>query len=122
LSAFAAIAIVLGLIGVYAVVANSVTQRRREIAIRTALGATPIRTMVLITRLGLFTTLAGIVIGSGIVISLTRVLASLLYGVTALDPVVYSVSAALLIVLAIIASVVPATRLLGFNIQEILRQ
>jgi putative ABC transport system permease protein len=122
LSAFAGIAIVLGLIGIYAVVANSVTQRRREIAIRTALGATPIRTMILITRLGLFTTLGGIVIGSAIVISLSRVLASLLYGVTALDPVIYSASAVILIVLAIVASVVPATRLLRFNIQEILRQ
>jgi len=122
LSAFAGIAIVLGLIGIYAVVANSVTQRRREVAIRIALGAMPIQTMILITRLGLFATLAGIVIGSAIVMSLSRLLASLLYGVTALDPVVYIVSALLLVVLAIIASLVPAMRLLRFNIQEILRQ
>jgi predicted permease len=122
LSSFAGIAIVLGIIGVYAVVANSVTQRRREVAIRIALGAMPIQTMILVTRLGLLSTLAGIVIGSAIVISLSRLLASLLYGVTALDPVVYIISAVLLIFLAIIASVVPAMRLLRFNIQEILRQ
>lgn len=122
LSAFAGIAIVLGVIGIYAVVANSVTQRRREVAIRIALGAMPVQTMILITRLGLFTTLAGIVIGSAIVMSLSRLLASLLYGVTALDPMVYIVSAILLILLAIIASLVPAMRLLRFNIQEILRQ
>lgn len=122
LSAFAGIAIVLGVIGIYAVVANSVTQRRREVAIRIALGAMPIQTMILITRLGLFTTLAGIVMGSAIVMSLSRLLASLLYGVTALDPVVYIVSAILLILLAIIASLVPAMRLLRFNIQEILRE
>jgi putative ABC transport system permease protein len=122
LGAFAAIGIVLGVIGIYAVVANSVTQRRREIAIRMALGATPARTILFITRLGLSATLGGIIIGSAIVISLTRVLASLLYGVTALDPTVYLTSAILLLLLALIASGIPAIRLLRFNIQEILRQ
>lgn len=122
LSAFAAIGIVLGVIGIYAVVANSVTQRRREIAIRMALGATPARTMFFITRLGLLATLGGIIIGSAIIMSLTRVLASLLYGITALDPSIYLVTAVLLLLLALIASGVPAMRLLRFNIQEILRQ
>lgn len=122
LSAFAAIGIVLGVIGIYAVVANSVTQRRREIAIRMALGATPTRTIFFITRLGLLATLGGIIIGSAVIMSLTRVLASLLYGVTALDPGVYVLTAVLLILLALVASGVPALRLLRFNIQEILRQ
>ncbi|HEY6252029.1 MAG TPA: ABC transporter permease [Candidatus Angelobacter sp.] len=122
LSAFAAIGILLGVIGIYAVVANSVTQRQREIAIRMALGATPARTLFIITRLALSSTLGGIIAGSTIVISLTRVLASLLYGVAALDPTVYLISALFLFLLALMASAVPAIRLLRLNIQEILHQ
>lgn len=122
LSAFAAIGIALGVIGIYAVVANSVTRRRREIAIRMALGATPARTLFIIIRLGLSATLGGIIIGSAIVMSLTRVLASLLYGVTTIDPAVYIASAVLLLLLAVIASIVPAIRLFRFNIQQTLRQ
>jgi putative ABC transport system permease protein len=122
LTTFAGIAIVLGMIGVYGVVGNAVTQRRREMAIRMALGATPSATMVLVTRLGLLSTLVGIGIGSVIVISLSRLLASLLFGVTALDPAIYILSAVFLVALAVIASAMPAMKLLRFNIQEILRQ
>ena len=121
LSGFAGIGIVLGMIGIYGVVANATTQRRREIAIRMALGATRSGTMVLITRPGLLATLAGIAIGFGIVISLTRVLASMLFSVSPLDPVVYITSAMILILLALAASIIPAARLFKFNIQEILR-
>jgi putative ABC transport system permease protein len=122
LTAFAGIGILSALFGIYGVVANAVTQRRREIAIRMALGATPIRTAFLITRLGLFATMGGILIGSVIVISLSRVLSSTLYGVTALDPTIYILSATLVILLAIVASIVPLVRLFRFNIQQILRQ
>ena len=122
LTAFAGIGILSALFGIYGVVANAVTQRRREIAIRMALGATPIRTAFLVSRLGLFATIGGILIGSVIVISLSRVLSSMLYGVTALDPTIYILSATLVILLAIIASIVPLMRLFRFNIQQILRQ
>lgn len=122
LSAFAFIGITLGMIGIYGVVANATTQRRREIAIRMALGATRSGTMALITRPGLLATLAGIGIGFGIVISLTRILASMLFGVSALDPTIYVLSALILVALAVIASTIPALRLLRLNIQEILRQ
>jgi putative ABC transport system permease protein len=122
LTSFAGIALLLGLIGIYGVVANSVTQRRRENAIRMALGATPVRTVFLVTRLSFLAALGGILIGSAIVISLTRVLGSLLYGVAPLDPAVYLITAIVLIALSIIASMIPAMRLFRFNIQEILRQ
>jgi putative ABC transport system permease protein len=122
LSTFALIGIVLGLIGIYGVVATSVTQRRREIAIRMALGATPSRTVVLVTRLGLLATLGGIVIGSVIVMSLTRLLASLLFGISTVDPSIYGISALSILVLALVASMVPAMRLFRFNIQTILRE
>lgn len=122
LTSFASIALVLGFIGIYGVVASSVTQRRREIAIRMALGATAVRTAILVARLALLATIGGILIGSIIVISLSRVLSSMLYGVTSLDPAVYILTATLVILLAITASVVPAMRLFRFNIQQILRQ
>lgn len=122
LATFAGVGILLAVFGIYGVVANAVTQRRREIAIRMALGAMPVRTIFLVTRLTLFATFGGILVGSISVMSLTRVLSSMLYSVTALDPAVYAVSTTLVIVLAITASVVPVTRLFRFNIQQILRQ
>jgi putative ABC transport system permease protein len=122
LTGFAAIGIVLGMLGVYGVVSNAVIGRRREIAIRMALGASVRRAVLLVTRLGLVSTMCGIVMGSAIVISLTRLISSLLFGVTALDPAVYFLSAAILMLLALLASLLPATRLLRFNIQDILRE
>lgn len=122
LGAFAGVGITLGAIGVYGVVANSALERRRELAVRMALGATRFRAISLVTRLSLFAALAGIVVGSGVVISLMRLLNSFLFGITALDPVIYALSACILIVIAVGASLMPAMRLLSFNIQEILRQ
>ena len=71
LSAFAATGIILGMIGIYGVVANSVVRRRREIAIRLAVGATSSSTMILIARPGLLAAFSGFLIGSIIVMSLT---------------------------------------------------
>jgi putative ABC transport system permease protein len=122
LGGFAAIGVVLGAIGIYGVIASSVTQRRREIAIRMALGSTPAKAMLLVTRHALAATAAGILIGFGIVMTLSRVLSSSLYGVSSLDPTIHAISAVLLIVIAVVASVIPAARVLGFDIQEILRQ
>lgn len=122
LTTFAAIGVMLAMIGIYGVIANAVTQRRRELAIRLALGATHSKIIVLVTRFGLLAALTGILIGSGIVIGLNRLFASVLYGVTALDPAVYVINVVVLILLAVVAGAVPAVRLLGFNIQEILRQ
>jgi ABC-type antimicrobial peptide transport system permease subunit len=122
LSAFAGTGILLGMFGIYGVVAAAVLRRRREIAIRMAMGATVFGTIALITRLGLLAASAGILIGSVIVISLTRVLASLLIGVNVLSPGVYFASAFVIFTLAVIASLVPAMRLMQFNVQEILRQ
>jgi putative ABC transport system permease protein len=122
LTGFAATGIVLGMFGIYGVVSNVVIGRRREIAIRMALGATARGAMVLVTRLGLVSTVGGIAAGSALVIGLTRLISSFLFGVTALDPAVYFLSAAILMVLALIASLLPAMRLLRFNIQDILRE
>jgi putative ABC transport system permease protein len=122
LGGLALIGIVLRMIEIYGVAANAVTQRKREISIRLAVGATYPRTMLLVTRLGFIATLAGIIIGSALVMSLTRLLSSFLFGVSALDPATYAVSAASLLVMATVASLTPAARMMRFNIQEILRQ
>jgi predicted permease len=122
LSAFAATGITLGMFGIYGIVANSVIRRRREIAVRMAVGATVFNTIVHITRLGLIAALSGIVVGSLIVMSLTRVLASFLFGISALRPEIYLLSALTINGLALVASLIPALRLFRLNIQEILRR
>jgi putative ABC transport system permease protein len=122
LSSFAATGIALGMIGIYGVVSNSVIRRRREIAIRMAVGATVPGTMILLVRLGLTATLGGILIGSAVVMSLTRLLGSFLFGISALNPALYLLCATVIASLALVASLVPAMRLFRFNIQEILRQ
>jgi putative ABC transport system permease protein len=122
LSAFAAITVLLGAIGIYGTVASSVIQRRRDIAIRMAVGATPSRIILLVTRFGLLMTLAGIAVGSAVIAGMTRLLASLLFGISPLDPITYAASAIIIIFSAAIASIIPAMRLFRFNIQEILRQ
>lgn len=121
LSGFSVIGIVLGAIGIYGVVANSVIQRRREIAIRMAIGATPSAIVMLLTRMGLLAALAGVTIGCMLVVTLTRLLGSLLFGVSSLDPTTYMLSAGTILLLAVIASAVPTMKLLRFNVQEILR-
>lgn len=122
LSSFAGTGIALACIGIYGMVANSVTQRRRELAIRMAIGATHSRVLLLITRLGLFATVSGIVVGSAIIIGFSRLLASFLFGITPLDPTIYLASGAIILLIAFIASVIPALTLLRFNIHDILRE
>jgi ABC-type antimicrobial peptide transport system permease subunit len=122
LGSFAAIGILLGMVGIYGIVSNSVVRMRREIAIRMALGATVRNAVVLVTKLGLIGTAGGILVGSGIVLCLTRVLSAYLFGVSSLDFPVYLLSALLIMVLALIASLVPAQRLLRLNPQEILKE
>ena len=110
LSGFAAIALLLAGMGIYAVVAHSVAQRTREVGIRVALGATASDVVTLVVREGM--TVPTIGLGLGVLASLafTRVLRASLYGVSATNPFVY---AALTIVLALVGSLacyVPARR------------
>jgi len=122
LGSFAGIGITLCMIGIYGVVSNSVVRMRRELAIRMALGATVRNAIVLVIKVGLIGALGGILIGSAIVLSLTRVLSAFLFGVTPLDLSLYLVSAVLIIVLALIACLVPAQSVLRLNPQDVLRE
>ena len=110
LGVFGVTALVLAVAGMYAVVSYLVTQRTREIGVRMAFGAHNSDVLRLIMGRGAI--LAGIGIGLGLVaaFALTRVSASMLYGVTATDPMAYLTGAVLLAVVAVVASYVPARR------------
>lgn len=122
LGSFAGIGIALGMIGIYGVVSNSVVRMRREIAIRMALGATVRSTIVLVARVGLVGGVAGVLVGTLIVVSMTRVLSAFLFGITPLDLPTYFLTAAFTLLLASIASLVPAQSLSRLNPQDVLRE
>jgi len=105
-----AMALVLGIVGIYGVIAYAVSQRTREIGIRIALGAEPARLQQMFLRHGLLLAGIGAAAGLAAAAGLTRLMASLLFGVAALDPVTYAGVAALLISAAALASYVPARR------------
>lgn len=122
LSGFALIGVLLGAIGIYGVVANSVVRRRREIAIRMTLGATPVNAIFAVTKLVLLATIAGIAVGLAVVVSLKGVLSTFLFGVKTLDPEIYLAALIVIAVLAFIASLVPAASVLRLTPQSILRE
>jgi putative ABC transport system permease protein len=122
LSSFAAIAVVLALIGIYGVVANAAISRRREIAIRLALGATRGKTLVLLIQSRLIAGLAGLVFGFALVVSLTRTLSSFLFGVKPLDSSVYAITAVSIVLLTVAAAVLPARSVFYLHPTDILRE
>jgi putative ABC transport system permease protein len=107
---FAAVALVLASIGIYAVISYAVAQRTREIGIRMALGAAQGHVLRLIVRDGMAPTLIGIALGAAGALGATRLMRRLLYGVSATDPAVFAVVATMLLVVALAACLVPARR------------
>jgi ABC-type antimicrobial peptide transport system permease subunit len=103
-------ALVLGIVGIYGVIAYAVTQRTREIGIRMALGAQAPGLRHMFVRHGLLLAGIGAVIGLSAAAGLTRLMSSLLFGVKALDPLTYAGFAAILIGAAALASYLPARR------------
>jgi len=108
-------ALVLGIVGIYGVIAYAVSQRTREIGIRTALGAQPAGLLAMFVRQGLRLAGIGAVLGLVAAAGLTRLMSSLLFGVTALDPTTYAAVSALLIVAAVLASYLPARRAMAVD-------
>ncbi len=106
----AAVALALGVVGIYGVISCAVSQRTREIGVRMALGADrrDVRRMVL--RQGAILAGIGVVVGLVAAVGVTRLMSSLLYGVEATDPVTFGVVAALLVAVALVASYLPALR------------
>jgi putative ABC transport system permease protein len=109
-SAFAGLALLLSSIGIYGVIAYSVAQRHQEIGVRMALGAARGDILRLVVRDGVVIALGGIVLGLAGSFALGRVMAGLLVGVSARDPLTFAAAALLLLVVALIASYTPALR------------
>lgn len=105
-----AMALVLGLIGIYGVISYTVSQRQREIGIRLALGAQNTNVLRMVLGQAGKMALVGVVIGMGAALALTRLMTNLLFGVTAHDPLTFAAVAALLILVALLACYVPARR------------
>jgi predicted permease len=109
-ASFAGIALLLGAVGIYGVISFFVGQRTREIGIRVALGAQKTDVLRIVLHEGLSMTLAGIVAGLLAAFALTRLLGSLLYGVSATDPVALGAVAVLFAAVALAACYIPARR------------
>jgi predicted permease len=114
-------ALVIGIVGIYGVIAYFVSQRTREIGIRTALGAQPAELLRMIVRHGLVLAGVGAAVGLVAAAALTRVMSSLLFGVTALDPITYAAVLALLVSAAVLASYLPARRAIAVDPVQALR-
>jgi predicted permease len=121
LSVSAAAALLLGVVGIYGAISYAVSQRRREIGIRVALGAQRGELTRMFVRSGLGLCAAGIVIGLAAAAMLSEVMASLLYGVTPLDPLTFASVPAVLLAAAVLASYVPARRVAAIDPAEALR-
>jgi predicted permease len=121
LSLFSLVALALAAIGVYGVMAYLVTQGTREIGIRVALGATPSGILALVVRHGAVLTLAGLAAGLGGALLMTRLMDSLLFGVTSRDPLTFTIVGITLAAIALAAVTVPALRAARINPVEALR-
>jgi hypothetical protein len=122
LAIFAALALLLAAVGTYGILAYSVTERRQEIGIRMALGASRGSVLGLVMGQGLKLTLAGLVIGLGGALALTRLMRTLLFNVRPTDPVTLASVAAFIAVVAIAACFLPARRATLVDPMRVLRQ
>jgi ABC-type antimicrobial peptide transport system permease subunit len=121
LAVFAAVALLLGASGIYGVLAFAVAQRRREIGIRTALGARPAQLLRLVAHQGLLPVWIGLLIGGGASIAAARLLTGLLYGIEPTDPATYALVALGVVAVAVVACGAPAIRALRLDPTRALR-
>jgi putative ABC transport system permease protein len=110
LGVFAAIALVLATVGIYSVISYSITLRTQEIGIRMALGARRTAILLMVLRKGIVLTLIGAAIGLAGALALTRWMSSLLFGISASDPMTYVLVLLLALGAALLACAIPARR------------
>jgi hypothetical protein len=120
-SIFAGLAVLLAAIGLYGLISQAIAQRRHELGIRLALGATVAQTVAGAIKPGILLALAGVAAGIGGSLAATRLLRHLLWGVSATDPATFVFTAALLLLVAAAASLAPALRILRLDPAETLR-
>ena len=118
---FGAAALLLAALGVYSVISYLVTQRAREIGIRVALGARSLDIQRMVLRQGLGMALLGIAVGAAMSLAATRLVEKMLWGVSATDSVAFGGVIAILIVVALLASWVPARRATRVQAMEVMR-
>jgi predicted permease len=115
LTAFAVLALSLGLVGIYSVISYSVAQRRREIGIRMAIGAGNWDVVKMILRHGFLLTVLGVFAGMGGALVLTRLMSSLLHGVQPIDPVTLALVSLIVATTSVVATLIPARRATRVN-------
>ena len=121
LGTFAALALLLAVVGIYGVIAYSVGQQTHEFGIRMALGAQRYQLLLMVLRQTVRKLAVGLAIGIAGAVVLTRLMASLLFGVSATDPLTFFLAAAILLSAALIASFIPARRAATVNPMSALR-
>jgi putative ABC transport system permease protein len=118
---FAVVALLLAAVGIYGVMSYSVAQRTQEIGIRVALGASSTSVLGLVVGDGMRLVGAGLVLGIAGALALTRLVSSLLYAVSTTDAVTFSLVALLLVVVALVATIIPARRAMRVDPMQALR-
>ncbi len=120
-SGFGVLALVLACVGIYGIMAYSVANRRNEIGIRLALGAQPGQVRGMILRESTWLAVAGIAVGVGAALPLTRLVKSMLYGIQPYDPTTLAAGILILLTVALVASWIPARRAAGVQPMEAVR-
>ena len=118
---FAALALLLAAIGIYGVISYSVSRRMHEMGVRMALGATSSDVLRLVMREGLGLTAAGILLGVGGALLVSRALQGLIYGISAIDPVSYGLAIAVITAAALLGCWRPAAKAASANPVDALR-
>ena len=121
LGTFAGLALLLAVVGIYGVVSYSVGQQTHQFGIRMALGAQRYQLLLMVLRQTIWKLAAGLTVGVGGALIATRLMGSLLFGISATDPLTFSSMAALLLVVALVASLIPARRAATVDPMRVLR-